>query len=62
MGHWRVACRRYCLLLACEYPIPQIIQLRCDELLQRCSHRERVQMREDAAVWAAMLGHRVAAF
>lgn len=52
-GHWRVACRRYLMLLACEQRVPDEVGRRCEHLLQRCSARELARMRADAASWAA---------
>lgn len=52
-GHWRVACRRYLMLLACDQRVPDEIGRRCEQLLQRCSARELTRMRADAASWAA---------
>lgn len=52
-GHWRVACRRYLMLLACNHRVPDDVGSRCECLLQRCSARELTRMRADAARWAA---------
>ena len=52
-GHWRVACRRYLMLLACNHSVPAEVGSRCEHLLQRCSARELARMRADAARWAA---------
>lgn len=52
-GHWRVACRRYLMLLACDHRVPDDVGSRCEHLLQRCSPRELALMRADAARWAA---------
>lgn len=54
-GHWRVACRSYLMLLACDYRVPDDLGSCCERLLQRCSARELARMRTDAASWAAVV-------
>lgn len=54
-GHWRVACRRYLMLLASGVAVAAPVRERCDALLERCSLQELVRMRKDAQNWASML-------
>lgn len=55
-GHWRVACRRYLMLLACQLDAPESLAFQCTELLKRVSHTQRKSMEEDARDWRDFLG------
>lgn len=51
IGHWKVACRRYMMLVACHFAVPEPLTTRCEELLSRCSAKELQDMHEGAASW-----------
>lgn len=51
-GYWRVACRRYLMLRACGWPVPEDVRATCEANLLRCTPLERQRMRQDAQAWA----------
>lgn len=51
-GYWRVACRRYLMLRACGWPVPDAVRATCEANLLRCTPLERQRMRQDAQAWA----------
>ena len=55
-GHWRVACRRYLMLVAREHAVPGAWREQCEALLARCAPSQLECMRADASRWAAMVG------
>jgi hypothetical protein len=54
-GHWRVACRRYLMLLARDCTVPGAWRDQCEVLLARCAPAQRASMQADAQRWAAMV-------
>lgn len=51
-GHWKVACRRYLMLVAGGWPVPRPLRLACQARLRRCAEAEREKMLRDAQTWA----------
>jgi hypothetical protein len=55
-GHWRVALKRYLMLLACGVPVPACYDIECRRYAARCSERSLATMRANVRRWAAMVG------
>lgn len=54
-GHWRVALKRYLMLLACNVPVPACDELECRRYAAQCSDAALEKMRSDVRRWAAMV-------
>lgn len=50
-GHWRVALRRFVMLLACGYEVPAHQRALCELHRERCRERELRKMEADAQAW-----------
>lgn len=58
-GHFKLVVRRWLMLQACGYDVPEPLRAPCDSALQRCRPAELARIREAVDRWAAMLTPRV---
>ncbi len=54
-GHWKLAIRRFLMLLACNYDIPLEYRLQCENFIASCPERELQRIRSYVEGWAEML-------
>jgi hypothetical protein len=59
-GHWRVAIRRFLMLLACGVEVPDVCRNPCEALLLACPKRDLIRIREHVQSWVEMLQPRAA--
>lgn len=58
LGHWKVALRRYAMLVARGEPVPAGLRQRCDRLLLACGEVEFERLLERVGAWMqCMAGH-----
>jgi len=57
-GHYRVALRRYFMLLARELRVPEEIRPQMEQAAQRCKPEELQRMADSGRAWAAMVSGR----
>ena len=51
-GHWKLALRRYLMLLACGCEVPAAQREACERHLRRCEPRGLRKMEEDVRAWS----------
>jgi hypothetical protein len=51
-GHWKLALRRYLMLLACDCEVPAAQRAICERHLRRCPPRGLRKMEEDVRAWS----------
>jgi len=51
-GHWKLALRRYLMLLACGCEVPAAQREACERHLHRCEPRGLRKMEEDVRAWS----------
>jgi hypothetical protein len=51
-GHWKLALRRYLMLLACGCEVPSPQRAACERHLRRCEPRGLRKMEEDVRAWS----------
>jgi hypothetical protein len=54
-GHWRVALKRYLMLLACNVSVPACDEIECRRYAAQCSEAALIKMRVNVRRWAAMI-------
>ena len=57
-GHYRVALRRYFMLVARELRVPDELRQEIERARVRCTPREIRHMIDSASAWAAMVSRR----
>jgi len=57
-GHYRVALRRYFMLVAREFCVPDALQPEIERATVRCTPGEIRKMVDSASAWAAMVSRR----
>jgi hypothetical protein len=57
-GHYRVALRRYFMLVAREFRVPEDIRPKMEQAAQRCKPEELRRMADSGRAWAAMVSRR----
>lgn len=57
-GHYRVAPRRYFMLIAREFGVPDELRPEIERATVRCTPREIRNMIDSASAWAAMVSRR----
>ena len=51
-GHWKLAVRRYLMLLACGCEVPEAPRAACERHLRRCEPRGLRKMEDDVRAWS----------
>ena len=51
-GHWKLALRRYLMLLACGGEVPAAQRAACERHLRRCEPRGLRKMEDDVRAWS----------
>jgi len=51
-GHWKLAVRRYLMLLACGGEVPAAQRAACERHLRRCEPRGLRKMEDDVRAWS----------
>lgn len=54
-GHWKVAVRRFQMLLEFDCDIPDKERIECEGLISQLSQRERSKIVQDVQAWAAFV-------
>jgi hypothetical protein len=54
-GHWRVALRRYLMLLVCDAAVPPRYEVECRRYVARCPAPALRKIRADVHQWAEMI-------
>jgi hypothetical protein len=57
-GHYRVALRRYFMLVARDFDVPDELQPEIERAAVRCTAAEIQKMVDSASAWAAMVSRR----
>lgn len=57
-GHYKVALRRYFMLVAREFGVPDEIQPEVEQAASRCRPGELQRMADSGRAWAAMVSRR----